>query len=50
MLATFLGQRLAVELVAFEARHRVANNQFDDSELYEGQLAAMLKELDESGC
>ena len=48
MLATFLGQRIAVELVSTEARHRVIENRFDDSELYEGQLAALLKELGES--
>lgn len=48
MLATFLRQEIAVSLVAPEARRRVEAGIHDDSELYDGELANVLSELDSS--
>ena len=44
MLACFLQQKIAVELVLPEARRRIAGGIDDGSELYDGQLAAAVQE------
>jgi hypothetical protein len=45
MLATYLWQRIAVELVAKEARRRIGLGVDDDTEMYEGELAEALKKV-----
>lgn len=42
-LATYLRQRIALQLIIPEARKRVEANFDDDSEMYEGELAAALQ-------
>jgi hypothetical protein len=42
-LALFLRQRIAVGPVLAEARQRLASGRLDDSELYEGELAAAVE-------
>jgi hypothetical protein len=44
-LATFLRQRLATEAVVREARKRLDAGYDDDSELYDGELAAALQDV-----
>lgn len=46
MLATYLNQRIATDLVAEEARRRIASGMTDGSELYDGQLAEALSQID----
>ena len=41
-LITYLHQEFAPELIIAEARSRVAAGRFDDTELYDGQLAESL--------
>ena len=43
MLATYLGQRIALQLIIPEARKRLEAGIDDDSEMYEGQLAEALQ-------
>ncbi len=42
MLATFLRQKIALSHVVPEARSRVQNQQYDGTELYEGELESDL--------
>jgi hypothetical protein len=44
ILAMFLRQRFGLEIVIPEARKRLASGFDDDSELYEGELAAALQD------
>jgi hypothetical protein len=44
VLATFLRQRFGLEIVIPEARRRVASGYDDDSELYDGELEAALRD------
>jgi hypothetical protein len=44
MLATFLRQRIATEVIAREAQRRLDAGYDDDSELYEGELAVAVQE------
>jgi hypothetical protein len=43
-LATYLRQRIAVTLIAPEARKRIASGFDDGSEIYDGELAKALDE------
>jgi hypothetical protein len=43
MVATYLEQEIATQLMIAEAERRLASGTNDDSELYEGQLAEALK-------
>ncbi len=43
MLATYLRQRIALQLIIPEARKRLNADSDDDSELYEGELAEALR-------
>ena len=45
-LTLFLRQQIAVELVLAEAHRRLDMGQPDDSELFEGQLAAVVQEAE----
>jgi hypothetical protein len=47
MLATFLRQELAMEVILPEAKKRLEAGIDDDSELYEGELAAAYREATE---
>ncbi len=42
-LATYLRQRIALQLIIPEARKRVESGFDDDTEMYEGELAAALQ-------
>ena len=44
MLATYLRQRVALQLIIPEARKRLEAGIDDDSELYDGELAEALRE------
>jgi hypothetical protein len=44
MLATFLRQKIALDLVIEEARRRVESDRYDGSEMYDGELQKNLKE------
>jgi len=44
MLATFLRQDIAVEEVLREATKRIATGFYDDTEIYQGELAAAAQE------
>lgn len=48
-LALFLRQRIAVEPVRAEAQRRLAAGRADDSELYEGELAAAVARYQTEG-
>lgn len=43
MIATYLRQGIAVQLLVEEARRRIESGSRDDSELFEGQLAEALE-------
>jgi hypothetical protein len=45
ILAMFLRQNIAVQWVAAEARRRIADGIEPDTELYEGELEAALRDL-----
>jgi hypothetical protein len=45
MLATFLRQNLAVHVVFAEATKRLEMGYDDDSEIYDGELAAIVQEV-----
>ncbi|MCP4375337.1 MAG: hypothetical protein GY794_04070 [bacterium] len=44
MLATFLRQKIALDPVIEEAQRRVESQNYDDSEMYDGELEKNLKE------
>ena len=46
-LTTFLRQKIAVKLIAPEARRRIAEDFHDDTELYDEELANALKSIEE---
>jgi hypothetical protein len=45
-LATFLRQNIAMSAILPEARKRMVNNFNDGSEMYEGELKAIVDEID----
>jgi hypothetical protein len=44
LLATYLRQRIALALVVPEAEMRIAAGRFDDTEMYDGELANALRD------
>jgi hypothetical protein len=44
-LATFLRQRIALSIIIPEARRRLSDCLDDDSEMYDGELANMLRDV-----
>jgi len=46
ILAMFIRQRIALELIVPEAKKRIAGDKPDDSELYDGELASALRGAD----
>jgi len=48
MVATFLNQRIAIDLMIEEGQRRLAAHFSDDSELFEGQLAEALNKAVQS--
>jgi hypothetical protein len=46
MLATFIRQRLGLPAVAIEATRRLSTGHPDDTELFDGELAEALSDLD----
>ena len=50
MLATFLRQRIGLQIIIPEARKRLESGFDDNSELYEGELLEALKGALDSNC
>jgi hypothetical protein len=46
VLATFLRQKIAVELIASEVKRRIAEDFHDDTEMYDKELENALKSID----
>jgi hypothetical protein len=49
ILAMYIRQRIAISAIVPEARRRLSSGLNDDSEVYEGELAAALIEVTPSG-
>jgi hypothetical protein len=45
ILATYIRQRIALQLVVPEAQRRLDSGSYDDTEIYDGELADALAEL-----